>query len=94
MCIRDRLLHTLKCFCKVVESDFSVDIGDHRWDAFLQSMRIRDRITHPKELDSLSISDDEMIQLGRANEWFSDTVASILKSVTNETRYRHWGDDT
>ena len=92
--MKQLLLHTLKSFCKVVESDVNVDIGNHRWEDFLHSIRIRDRLTHPKNLDSLNVSDDDMMKLGRANEWFRDTVASILDSVTNETRLRHWGDDT
>ena len=91
--MKQQLLHTLKCFCKVVESDVNIDTGNHQWDAFLRSMGIRDRITHPKHLSSLAISDDDMTLLGRANEWFRDIVASILNSVTNETRLQHWGDD-
>jgi len=50
------------------------------WDAMTKAINIRDRISHPKTPDDLTITDSDMKVFDRATKWFSDVMIE-LKSV-------------
>jgi hypothetical protein len=53
---------------------------DSGWDAMTKAVKIRNRITHPKTPDSLTITDADMVVFDRATAWFSDVMIE-LKSL-------------
>ena len=57
---------------------FQLKKDEQGWAAMRESVKIRDRITHPKKRDSLEISDDEMKRLGEANAWFRDEMVRLI----------------
>jgi hypothetical protein len=51
-----------------------IDFGGGGWRRFREAYEVRNRITHPKRLEDLEISDAELAALGSANRWFFDHV--------------------
>ncbi|MDB4990491.1 MAG: hypothetical protein JWN04_5669 [Myxococcaceae bacterium] len=43
---------------------------DNRWEDLQASIKIRDRLTHPKLAQQLEVSDDELAAVSRAQSWF------------------------
>jgi hypothetical protein len=56
------------------------------WQALIKSISIRDRLTHPKRVDDLIVSDDEMQVLFEAYTWFDKSIREVqeisLKAMT------------
>lgn len=67
-----------------------IDFHDRGWDSLLSSIKVRHRITHPKNATSLEIADSEFEHLGRGIEWFNDAVnkmsSLLLASLKREQR--------
>jgi hypothetical protein len=58
---------------------------DHRfkkmgWKDFKAATKIRNRLTHPKRLGDLEVSDAEINRLRKAMRWFSDTVLDVAQA--------------
>lgn len=55
------------------ECGYDVDsfFSDHRWSSLRSAVRTRDRITHPKHFDALTVSDDELadVEAGHLHFW-------------------------
>lgn len=76
------LLFALRSISKVLAVDFEVDKNKKSgWGALEHAVTIRDRITHPKKIDSLLINDEDMLLLGRANAWFRNEIARLIELI-------------
>jgi hypothetical protein len=62
---------------------FTVDFGGEGWRAFVETVRVRNRITHPKRLEEMSISDDELAVIDRAHDWFVISYTGLLAAHIN-----------
>jgi len=52
--------------------------SDSRWGDFRNAVRIRNRITHPKELADIELSDDDMDVVHRAENWFQEAFHQMV----------------
>jgi hypothetical protein len=52
-------------------------VFDKNWDAFLKTIRIRNRLTHPKSVSDLSISQEEYAIASDAFSWFQKRLFEI-----------------
>lgn len=57
---------TFKAFGRANLIDYALKVGDNRWNDLKNSLRVRDRLMHPKRSSDLYVSDDEMNELQRA----------------------------
>jgi hypothetical protein len=48
------------------------------WEIFRRSLKVRDRLTHPKRAADLLVADDELTDLMQVWEWFVTGVNAIL----------------
>ena len=62
------LRFAFRCHAKAFDVTYSPDYSDSGWQAFQQAIRIRNRVTHPKLLDNMNISDDEQKTVEKAHE--------------------------
>jgi hypothetical protein len=53
--------------------------GDDRWNGLRQAVRIRHRLTHPKDESDLSVTDEDLKTIGRANKW----MGSVLRKLAD-----------
>jgi len=57
--------------------DFKLDVSDTGWESFKKAIKIRHRVTHPKKISDLSISDEEKDSVKKAFLWFIDSFKSL-----------------
>lgn len=69
--------------CKrVYEIKSEIDYGSRGWDAFVQSIRIRDRLMHPKSLEALTVTEDELGVVSEALAWFLDAIQLLMDGMS------------
>jgi hypothetical protein len=73
---------------KVDEHDFRLDVSQHGWQLLQNSLKVRDRLTHPKKLIDLEVSDEEIRAALRAFSWFESQVVLALLTSLASTRKR------
>lgn len=59
-------------------SKFKLDFKDKRYRYFQEMVQVRHRLMHPKSLGTFSVSDDEMIRIGQARDWFVQQASDLL----------------
>jgi hypothetical protein len=63
---------------KMLERAFNYSIGfeknSKQWQDFLTAIKIRNRLTHPKTIEELFITDNEVNVINRVIEWFFQIV--------------------
>jgi hypothetical protein len=59
--------------------DYKIDKNSPGWQWFLKSLKIRNRITHPKETADLEINNDELIIIQSAGKWFLETLNDLYE---------------
>lgn len=74
---------------KVFDAEYDLKINDNGWATFLAAIRIRNRITHPKQVQDIVISDKEMDVLGKATLWFADSVLILLQAANTSVRNKN-----
>ena len=74
---KENVEQTFEILSKALESSHVIDKQSKGWCAMLQAYLIRDRITHPKSMKDITITDAEMDVFGRAVQWFAMTAHAI-----------------
>ena len=72
----DNFRFAFKIFARVFGSDFELDVKGDKWEEFKKAVKIRNRITHPKNPSDMVISKEDFYKIERAHDWF---VASLRK---------------
>jgi hypothetical protein len=70
--------YAFKLFKRQFGISYDLDVGGEPWQFFLNSIKVRDRITHPKQLADLSVSDDELVKVFIVTDWFTNNFGEIL----------------
>jgi len=65
-------------YAKVGGVRFSLDCSRSGWQCFKKLFSVRDRITHPKKDEDLSISDTEMSSIKQALDFVSENHRAVL----------------
>lgn len=60
---------------------FKLDKGGQGWQQFLRAVKVRDRLTHPKVLEQLTVSDDDMNDVHNAALWVYDQKGQLRKII-------------
>lgn len=82
--ILESLTYLIEEFSSLRFGDFEFDKKDENWFGLTQALKIRNRITHPKDVIDLHISDKELESLKRSSEWFCNLIYQIhIDSVRN-----------
>jgi hypothetical protein len=75
----DNLLFSWNIVGVVCEVTNKVDQSGDDWQNFIESIKIRDRITHPKHLEDLNISDSNSETIFRTYFWFESNITTALQ---------------
>jgi hypothetical protein len=68
--------------CKrVYEIQTEINYGDSGWDSFIKAIKIRDRLMHPKSVECLDVTDDELGIVSDALKWFLDAVKNTMDGM-------------
>jgi hypothetical protein len=66
---------------RVYDIKSEIDYGSRGWDSFTQSIKIRDRLMHPKSVESLTVTDDEIGTVSEALGWFLEAIHLIMDGM-------------
>ena len=97
---KDNLLFTLSLSERFFNKDVFRDTNDPKWQDVLALIEIRNRITHPKNMSDLQISDREVKIFNRGQDWlrtafetmfvnqalFKKISANLKKQPTNKMK--------
>jgi hypothetical protein len=76
--VTNNIKFAFKVYARVHLVHYSLNIGDSRWDDFKKAMLVRDRLTHPKKVSDLEVTDEEVMRLNRAHDWYSECLDELL----------------
>jgi len=63
---------------RVTFSSFKLDLDGEGWSSLMSSVSVRNRLTHPKSLIELHVSDQEVEGAEKALHWFAISYVSAL----------------
>jgi hypothetical protein len=58
-----------------------LDVGGEGWRKFLQTIKVRNRITHPKSPSELDLSIEEVTVAMEAIAWYSETMTALFVAI-------------
>jgi hypothetical protein len=72
------LAFTLRLYAE--EAKINTDFfGDDRWNDLRQAVRLRHRLTHPKDESDLTVTDEDLNTVAEANKW----IANVLRKLAD-----------
>ena len=74
------LLFSIRVYAKSHGSDFAPDTSVYGWNCLRRAVEIRDRVTHPKSLADLNITDEVGSIFAEGVRWWDDTLGQLLAS--------------
>ena len=77
--IENNVLFTFRMYAGLVGGEFNNDLGSKEWQIFKKSIKIRNRITHPKSKKDFEISDTDTKIVGEAAIWFIRTYNNLVR---------------
>ena len=79
----DNVRFTFRVFNRLFQANVDLGVGGNSWTAFLRALDVRHRITHPKKVDELDISDTEIKLCREVSSWFNETVHAAVQAIVD-----------
>ncbi len=89
--VSDNLKFTIKSVKRVLGSSIDLGVGTQNWMNFVGAVKIRNAVTHPKNLSDLTISDEDLECIRSVNVWFNQIVAAMMGALANFFKEEHNG---
>jgi hypothetical protein len=71
--------YVLKTYSDLVSYEGDI-LGDHGWELFCKSVKIRHRIIHPKRENDFKISDADLKVIEESRSWWNDILDKLRKA--------------
>lgn len=78
----ENLLFTMRLISNLFNKFVFFDTSDSNWQDVKRFIAIRNRITHPKRMEDMHISEAEIDSLNRAQDWLRRSFMSVFNQVT------------
>lgn len=82
------LRFAFELLAKVEDHKFRLDVSHRGWQLLQHSLKVRDRLMHPKKLSDLQVSDEEIRSAVRAFTWFESQLILVLLTTIATLRRR------
>jgi hypothetical protein len=79
--IEDNFRFALDMFMRVYGTSLALELGGVGWHSFKKSLAIRNRITHPRRLADLAITDKELSAVRETHTWFDGTIGRHFEAA-------------
>jgi hypothetical protein len=66
-------------YSRLREFEFTLNTDCEGWRNITSSIQVRDRLTHPKSAESLSVNDEEIRDALRSFLWFDDQLIALIE---------------
>jgi hypothetical protein len=77
-------------YAKAADAEYELETGEAGWGLLIESIRVRNRLAHPKALADLHVTDTEKDHAREAFNWFGQQHRNMLK-VLMATIFRRNG---
>ncbi|MGZ5445112.1 MAG: hypothetical protein ACXW5U_25000 [Thermoanaerobaculia bacterium] len=67
--LKDNIKHMVATVSRAMSFTYSLDVGEG-WTAMLETIKVRDRLVHPKRATDMIVTDHELKTVTRAQDWF------------------------
>jgi len=78
--ILTNLSFALDCYCRAMNKPFHFDKSSEGWESLKKAIAIRNRITHPKSIDDLHISDEDLNIAGQASSFYIQITLPLISA--------------
>ena len=68
-------------YLKVIKTGVHVDFSGKGWSAMKTTIAVRNRLTHPKRLEDIAVSDDDLAKLVQANDWLLQARSDMMSAA-------------
>lgn len=86
--LRKNMRFAFKMFSHALGIDYELDVSSEGWSSLKESINIRNNITHPKHLDDLSISDEQLSTAKKADIWYALSIHRLLSMSLSGPTFR------
>lgn len=86
------LKFAFRTFAKIHGLHLTLQTDGDGWCALMESIKVRDRLTHPKQIDDLTVTDREFERLEKAYNWFASTAETYFIEASGALNVK--ADDT
>jgi len=73
---------TLNCYAKSAQINHTLDLNGQEWECLIESIRVRNRITHPKSALELEISENELVKAFISYLYFKKVIVDFFEVKT------------
>ncbi len=84
--MKPNIKFAFRVLAKSLGKEFSLNLGGTGWRAFRDAVDIRNRVTHPKSSAQLVISNDDILAVRDADDWFRKSLNALFKTVFADIR--------
>jgi hypothetical protein len=79
------------CFCfitfnRLFSANIVWGVGTGEWDRFLKALRVRNRITHPKDAGKVDVSDEERDAAKQVCGWFNEVMQTVVETLAQRSK--------
>jgi len=87
---KPNLLFAFQIAAKSNQINFKLNVNCHQWEALIRSIKVRDRLTHPKKTEDMAVTEKEIEDAQIAYEWIFDqfglSAALSLSKILKEKK--------
>jgi len=88
--IIDNLRFTAGIIEKVFDCNLGLNIGRKDWQNFIKSVNIRNRVTHPKNMEEFQISDNEIAIVSETCNWLNEIIVGAVNGIIKKMLEIHY----
>ncbi len=79
--LQKNVLFTMGLFKEFDLGEVVVRTDDSTWATFVETLRFRHTLTHPRPHDSLEVDDDLLDKVRRTENWFNDVMLQVSNII-------------
>ena len=76
----DNFKFLFKSINKLFNANIEIDYGAKDWQNFIEAQKIRNRLTHPRQIADLDINDTEIAICKSVCHWFNDLIHQCFQA--------------
>lgn len=82
----DRSLKAIVRIVRRVRPEYSLDYDHPAWPALTRTLKVRHRLTHPKRLKDLAVTDEEIAEAHMGFMWFLAFVIEVMSETVDRIK--------
>lgn len=83
----DNIKFAFTLFQRAVRLEDTVNYNSEGWQRLLESQKIRNRLTHPRSTESLSVVEAEVATVEKGVAWYDNNVDALFHRLEHESIY-------